>query len=136
VWGFDETILEECGADCPNQDEYVLDIVDHVLHRYPNATAALVSHARDLVIRTFYGFGENGCSTFLNALTGRQFTQGLLDFRAFLGDRTNFGTYYMSGTGHTCLGGDCFYDTVVGNVALTTFVGELLAGRTSHIGPP
>jgi cysteine-rich repeat protein len=136
MWGLDATVLEECGTDCPHPDDYVLDLTAHVLKRYPRAVAALFSNTADGTIRTFYGFGNNQCNAIVSSVPAADYLAGLTQVRNFVTERSStFGTYYVEGNEHTCIGDDCFYEMVVDGVALTDFVADLLEGSTSHVGP-
>jgi hypothetical protein len=46
-----------------------------------------------------------------------------------------FGTFYMSGTSHTCLRGPCYQGTQVNGVSTASWLGDLLAAKGRHIGP-
>ncbi len=136
MWGFDATVLAECGDACPDGDDYVLDLTGHMLARYPDSVGALVSNTEDGVIRTFYGFGNSDCDAWVGSLPADDFRAGLEELRDFVDDRSpTFGSYSIEGNGHTCIGSDCFYETVVDGVPLTDFVRDLLDGITSHVGP-
>jgi cysteine-rich repeat protein len=136
TWGFDATLLAECGESCPNPDDYVLDLTAHMLSRYPDAVGALISYTTDSVIRTFYGFGRSDCSAIIGSVPEESYTNGLMDLRDFVDARSaTFGSFYIEGSSHTCLGGDCFYETTIEGVPLTQFVSDLLDGNTSHVGP-
>lgn len=136
AWGLDHTTLADCGPDCPNPNDSLLDMTGHVIKRYPDGRAALFSNSADPVISYFYGFGLNQCNSNLASLSPDVFDQGLLGFRSFVDARTdNFGTYYVpGGTSHTCLGGGCFYTMAVDGVALTDYLSALLQGNVSNVG--
>lgn len=137
VWGLEETILADCGADCPDENDYVLDMAVHLMHTLPDNYGGLFSNTRDATIRTFYGYGEDDCDPGAVPMTpGDAFEAGLMDFRdAALAEGPNFGTYYLTGIGHTCLRGPCFYLTEVDGTRLTEWVGDLLEGHAAHVGP-
>jgi hypothetical protein len=138
TWGMDQTILADCGSNCPNASDFVLDLGVHLVRRYPDNMGGLFSHFQDGIIRYFYGFGQNDCSPSIlqPLLPADEFEMGLLEFRSTIrAETSHFGTYYVTGAGHTCIGSGCFYSTIVGGTALNEWVGELLAGRTSHVGP-
>jgi hypothetical protein len=142
LWGFDNTILADCGGNCPNSDDYVLDLAGHLVHRYPDGIGGLFSNTQDGIIRLFYGYGNDDCGGG-GVVSEEVFEAGLMDFREYVTERSStFGTYYLEGSGHTCvgpltgdLGGECFYDTEVDGVPLTEWVADLLDGVASHVGP-
>jgi cysteine-rich repeat protein len=136
LYGFERSMLADCGAACPNGDDYVLDLSENLVTRYPDATGGLFSHTEDYIIRLFYGFGLGDCALNPLLMPTDAFGAGLDHFRGFIGQRTDrFGTFYAEGWEHTCIVGDCFYETVAEGVALTDWVGELVSGSTSHVGP-
>jgi hypothetical protein len=137
LWGFDDTILADCGTDCPTSDDYVLDLAGHIVQRYPDRFGGLFSNTGDFVIRLFYGYGNNDCNPgLLDTVSTADFEAGLQRFRTYISDETsNFGTYYLDGAGHTCLGGVCFYNTDVDGQPLTDWVADLLDGVATHVGP-
>jgi hypothetical protein len=135
LWGFDESILADCGAEC-STDNYVIDMTDHLLRHAPDRVGGLFSHRQDFIIRFFYGFSFNDCAGTL-PMRAEVFEDGLADFRAFIPGRAdNFGTFYIDGENHTCITNqDCFYGTEAEGVPLTDWVGDLLDGTTGHVGP-
>lgn len=134
LWGLDQTILADCGTDCPTSDDYLIDWAEHLASSHPNRTAGLISSRRDIVIRAFYGQGSNNCTGIL-PIVGTLFEAGLDDFKAQLIPYGNFGTYYISGTSHTWIGGGSFYSTTVDGVPLSTWFGDILAGTVAHVTP-
>lgn len=156
VWGFDNSFLADCGADCPRSDDYVYDWIRHLLATHakgpfaPKFMGGLISWTGDSIIRTFYGFGANNCMSPVSIAVGQaQFEAGLYDFRAMVQPRTDlFGTYYASGTSHTFLMQDSsglfqgtgllggLYDTKVSGVKLVDWMNDLLAHKqAAHVGP-
>jgi hypothetical protein len=164
LWGLDKTILKDCGGDCPNSSNYLVDYARHVGKTYPNVPFGLLESTEDAVISQFFGFGADSCSQ-LNAGTpptsvpGPTFTMGLADLRSKLDDLPNFGSFIFTGTQHTSIGGTMTLDNGVtgavdtlttpdGGIAdggpaadggatvhLTDWISALLAGKTSNVGP-
>ena len=136
MWGFEKTILADCGKDCPNQDDYLLDFVKHIAESYGDRTHGLISSTEDETIRTFYGYGKNDCNVPLfDPLSGSVFSEGLLDAREKFSAYDNFGTYFLRGTTHTYLRGSSFYNLEINGVKLTDWVKDLLEGNATHVGP-
>jgi cysteine-rich repeat protein len=134
LWGFEGSILADCGAEC-SPDDYVIDMTDHLVRHAPDRVGGLFSHRQDFVIRFFYGFGDQDCSRSL-PISPQVFEAGLDDFRGFIQDRAdNFGTFYIDGEDHTCISGSCFYAAEADGVPFTDWVADLLDGTTSHVGP-
>ena len=137
LWGFDSTLLAECGADCPNRDDYETDLTRHLVKKRPNGVGGLVSALSDSVITIFYGFGLNNCNpaTPLPMMPASEFAAGLADFRDLVGElTTHFGTFYVADTHHTWLG-DSHFQTVVNGVKLEDWVGQMIQGQTSNVAP-
>jgi hypothetical protein len=116
VWGFDKTVLADCGADCPDPTNYTLDAVIHTAKAYPKIPFGLLDDTDDSVITLFYGFGANNCASTIipTPLTQATFTAGLLDERTKLqaAGVTNSGSFIFQGTAHTSLGASSTYDAV------------------------
>jgi hypothetical protein len=155
VWGFDNTILKDCGEACPTKDDYVMDWMQFMLNKYGHRASSeyrvgLLSHSSDAVISLFYGFGANNCTAVApTPLSSAQFEAGLLDMRSRARAQTDtFGAYIADGWAHTFLmldGVGAFsgvfplgglYDTEVNGVKLTDWISALL-DRTSvsNVGP-
>jgi cysteine-rich repeat protein len=144
VWGLDGTFLAECGADCPNPNDFALGAITHLQRLYPDATVGLFSNTGDTVIRTFMGFGwgngrANNCAGLPIIVPTRAYTDGLLALRARFGSRASFffngPTGSGFGLGHTTLRGPSFYTTSVGGVTVAQWVGDVIAGRVRQVGP-
>jgi hypothetical protein len=136
VWNLDATILADCGADCPDHDDWALDVMMHTVKRSTASVTGLYSSVHDLVIRTFYGFGNDDCSAALGVVDADVYQTELMSLRQMTAPPgAIYGTYYVDGTGHTCLRGPCFSTTVTNGVSLATWLGALLAGRATHVGP-
>jgi Pectinacetylesterase len=142
LWGFDKTILAECGADCPDHTNYTLDATIHAAKQFPNVPLGLVEDTDDSVITLFYGFGNNNCTAALASVSATMFTAGLLDSRMKLAAYSNFGSFIFQGTAHTSLGATSTYDTVMAGggdaatVQLSDWVKALVNGGTvTNVGP-
>ena len=46
-----------------------------------------------------------------------------------------FGTFYIPGNSHTILRSGNFYSTNVGGKTVPQWIGDLINGTTSHVGP-
>src|SRR5262249_39591433 len=98
-------------------------------------TMGLISSTQDGVISTFYGYGTNDCTS-STPLPGATYEQGLDDLRAhYFSASGRWGTYFINSTNHTWLLGPGFYTTSVNGTALSTWVGDLIAGKASNVGP-
>ncbi|HUS30686.1 MAG TPA: pectin acetylesterase-family hydrolase [Kofleriaceae bacterium] len=139
TWGLDKTVVKECGADCSGAT-FVEETFDHMRQEFPNMKGGLFSSTGDQTIRTFAGYGWSGgynmCKDTPSAATTTVYTAGLNALRTKVqGEGGNFGTYYISGSSHTILRSANFYTTQAGNVMLTKWIGDTLAGTPAHVGP-
>jgi hypothetical protein len=137
LWGFDGTVLADCGADCPNPNDYAIDWAKHLAEKYPNSKSGLISATADGVITLFYGYGQNNCTGSLaTPVPAAQFEAGLLAFRQEMDAYDNFGTYYINSTTHTWIGGGGFYTTTVGGTRLVDWFRDIVDGTAAaDVGP-
>jgi hypothetical protein len=137
LWGFDSTFLKDCGAACPNPNDFAVDWAIYLADKYHNATAGIISSTQDAVISTFFGFGADDCTTAIPNMPAEDFTAGLMDLRSRIESHKNFSTYYIESTNHTWLGTDStFYDTTVGGVRLVDWVTTLVNMKVpAHVSP-
>jgi hypothetical protein len=140
IWGLEGSVLKDCGADCPNQDDFEIDYTKHVAARSSERMAGLISSTADMVITLFYGYGQNDCMG--NAATpvgAAEFKAGLLEYRDILKTiYPNYGTYYIEDSKHTWIGDDGFYTTVTGanSRPLVDWVADIVNGKAvTHEGP-
>jgi hypothetical protein len=135
VWGLDKTVLADCGGDCGDSSQYLVDFTWHLAKSYPSARFALVDSTGDAVISVFFGYGANDCGEFAY-MPPDSYAAGLEDIRARLADRANFGAFVFSGTDHTTLLTAATFDTrAVWDLNLTTYIAGLLGGQVANIGP-
>jgi hypothetical protein len=141
TWGFEDTFLKDCGADCPDHTNFSLDWALHLTKMFPNAKSGLIDTTDDSIITLFYGFGVNNCaapgSTFPAPMAAADYKAGLLDTRAKLMAKTqNFGTYYIEGTQHTWIETDSFYTEKVGTESMVDWATNIVNGTSAdQVGP-
>ncbi|MFT3923732.1 MAG: pectin acetylesterase-family hydrolase [Myxococcales bacterium] len=141
LWGLDNSMLKDCGTDCPNQNDFVLDFSKHLAKTYGDRKSGIIEASEDGVITRFFGVGQNECTgSFVGAgIPGPTFTEGLLDFRAQLAPYPNFYTYFPSGDKaqqHTWLTSNSLYEYKVGDVAMIDWVTAIINGEaTVNAGP-
>lgn len=145
TWGLDDTILAECGADCTDPNDFATGVLAHFDRLYPDAHVGLFSNTGDTVIRTFMGFGwydgmHDHCTGI--APTSVPFTDyenGLLALRTTYASRASFYLNGASGTGfglgHTTLCTASFYTPLTGGVAVSDWVGDVIDGTITQVGP-
>lgn len=136
LWNLDATVLADCGTDCPDGGDFFLPYARKVMEAYPDATFGLMDSTDDDTMTQFFGFGANDCApvTFPTPLTATEFDAGLMDIRNQLSNEPNFGTFYFAGTQHTSLESN-FATQAVDAVSMQSWVGELVDGGVSHVGP-
>jgi hypothetical protein len=150
LWGFDKTVLADCGSDCPDPTNYTIDATIHTAKKYPNIPFGLVEDTDDSVITLFYGFGMNNCAASFGVVTGQMFTAGLLDERTKLAAAgvTNAAGFIFQGTAHTSLHASTFDTVMAGGgstdggaeagapVVLSSWVTNLVNnGVVTNVGP-
>ncbi|MFO0553876.1 MAG: pectin acetylesterase-family hydrolase [Polyangiaceae bacterium] len=138
VWGLDNTVLAECGADCPDWNDFAAGFIEHVSNRYPNARVGVFSNTADMVIRSFMGFGwedgqYNHCTGTPSPVPASVYEDGLLALRDTYETRAS--SYLLFGIGHTVLRSPTFYATVVDGVSVEDWVGAVINGEIQHVGP-
>jgi len=140
TWGFDKTLLAECGTDCSDPTKFIGDTFDHVRKKFPNLHAGLFSSVADQTIRAFAGYGWAGgynmCGTIPTAVTATVYQTGLTQLRdheATVG--AGFGTYYIAGSSHTILRSSAFYTTKIGTTTIPQWIDSTIAGTSANLGP-
>jgi Pectinacetylesterase len=141
TWGFEKTVLADCGSDCTDTSDYTIDATIHTAKMYPNIPFGLVEDTADSVITLFYGFGANNCAGIPAPLSGATFTKGLLDSRMKLAAYPNVGGFIFQGMDHTTLAGANYDTRMAGGgdaatVKLTDWVSTLVnSGTVTNVGP-
>ncbi len=146
VWGLDDTILAECGGDCPDLDDFASGTIAHALAKYPEMRFGLFSNTADTVIRLFMGFGwgdgmHDNCGGVPVSVPPKVYEEGLLALRAQYMETAS--TYYIGqtqvlynfGQGHTVLRTPSFWTTVIDGVPLPEWVSGVIDGEIAHVGP-
>jgi hypothetical protein len=138
TWGFEDSLLRDCGADCPNPNDYSIPYTAHVARKFGDHLGGLIETTGDGTITFFYGFGGNDCmNAFPTPVPAATFEAGLLDYRAQimeLGD--GLGTYFIAGTQHTWISGPSFYTQETDGVKLVDWYRDIVEGTgAAHVGP-
>jgi hypothetical protein len=138
LWGFDDSFLKDCGADCPNPNDFSIPYTLHVAKKFPDRMGGLIETTADSVITLFYGYGTDNCNgSFLTPMTPEDFEAGLLDYRATLQSiDANLGTYFIDDTQHTWLAGGSIYTHTTGGVRMIDWITDIIEGTAAaHVGP-
>jgi hypothetical protein len=138
TWGFDGSILKDCGTACPDPDNYELDYTKFVIDSVTNAgfkvQGGLLDSNDDGVISLFYGYGTSNCTgNFTTPVPAATYDAGLDDFRTFIQTVTpNYSTYYPASTQHTWIAGPTFYTEAIDGTTIAQWFGNIVAGKPAQ----
>lgn len=139
TWGYDESILKDCGASCPNKDDYTMDYGLFLGKTFGNRFSGLIETTGDFIISGFFGIGANNCTgslLFGPRVPAADFESGLLEFREKVKQYSSFGTYFPKGDQHTWLMGPSFYTSKIGDTTMVNWVTDIINEKgTKHVGP-
>jgi hypothetical protein len=138
TWGFDDSLLKECGSECPNPSDYAMDYAKFLGHHYADRMAGLLESDTDSVISAFYGYGSNDCTgSILTPVAGATFTAGLEDLRsALVPIDANFGMYFPDSSQHTWLADSSLYSETQGGVSLVSWFSNIVNDvSVAQVGP-
>jgi hypothetical protein len=134
LWNLEATLPAGCGCTTPNGGG-IVNYVTYLADRWPNSQMGLISSTHDAVISAFFGYGTNDC-TASTPIPPDVYAAGLQDLRQnYMSKSGLWGTYFIDSIQHTWLLGPGFYTTVVNGKALPAWIGDLLAGQPSNVGP-
>jgi hypothetical protein len=134
VFGFDNSIIAECGADCVGQANYFAAAAKHSMAK-ATAAAGLISATGDDTIRLFFGYGTANCLGIPISVPVADYKTGLANIKSDL-SAYDFGAFIYGGTNHTVLSGSKFYSTSVGGQSAAQWVRGIVDSDTvSNIGP-
>jgi len=134
LWNMDTTVGVDCAGACSSTATFFMDFAKHVAKTSPARTLGLVESTDDGTIRNFFGFSDDSCQAFAPE-DGGLFAAGLTDIRTQFASDSTFGSFYFPGTDHTSLEDPVFYTRTAGTTPLTTWVGQMIAGSASNVGP-
>jgi hypothetical protein len=147
TFGFDKTFLKDCGADCPDPNDYAFGYVKHLVKTYPSRRFAMVEAIADATVRAAFGYTAADCNVDITQaptpMDAAAFGAALLDMRTQLaalvpdGGTTNFGSFYLPGEQHGWLTvSDSLYTGTAGGVALKDWLSEYVDGAApTNVGP-
>jgi hypothetical protein len=133
LFGLDAALPAGCTGCFTDSGDGLSNLYAYLGATYPDARFGLLSTTGDLVIRTFYGYGRNGCDPMpAFPITVADYGAGLYELREGL--PANWATYYADGPLHAILAS---YPVLsVDGVPLRSWVNDLVAGDVSHVAPP
>jgi len=138
TWGFDQSVLNDCGAACPDKDDFMQSYALAMTRTFQDRPSGLIESTRDSVITAFFGAGLNECTgtALLNSVPGDVFEADLLAFRDKNKEFANFGTYLPGGGKHTWLSDNMFYNARAGGVNLVDWFAKIVNGQApGNAGP-
>jgi hypothetical protein len=144
-WGWGKTIHPSCESCDLDGGNVVRPLLDTVLNRRPESRFALLSTDEDGVIKTFFAYGLNDCSS-LNGggfalpqvYPQGKFPAGLAELRERILPFDNAALFQIVGGGHVLTAtSNAWNNTEVDGVTLLDFTKAFLADDASfgHVGP-
>ncbi|MCA9718972.1 MAG: hypothetical protein H6713_17715 [Myxococcales bacterium] len=142
LYNLGDTIPADCD-DCFQPDGGgISNLGAYIANKHHDQTLGLISSERDLIIRTFFGYGlqkpgGEQCpeGIFELPMNGDHFEAGIYALRDGLAEHDNWGSYLMGGTSHTYLSFLSYYTKSVNGILLIDWIRNMLEGQTSHVSP-
>jgi len=122
TWNVNKNLPVDC--PCNNDEGNLVSVWKYMQAKYPQDSFSLISSQSDLVISTFFAYGNNDCSTVLPI--GYTKLQAGLDFLA-----PKLSVYQIPGSEHCHTSSAEFYSRVVNNQALYQWIGQLIDSSKS-----
>jgi hypothetical protein len=117
LWNLNKNLPADC--PCNNDDGNLESAWEYMKNKYPHDSFSLISSQSDIVISTFFSYGDNDCSTLVPV--GYNKLKAGLDALS-----SKLAVYQIPGSVHTHTSSAEFYSRVVDNQALYQWVGQLL----------
>lgn len=133
TWGFDRTILVECGADCPSQDDFELDWLKHVAKTHATRFQGFLSSEGDSTMRSAFDPGTNGCKGD-QKLSVADFRAALVEMKQQLAPYPHLSMFVFPGEDHTTISTPYFFTRKAGDATVTDWTASLLAGTATNAG--
>jgi hypothetical protein len=136
----EQTFLADCGAACPNPNDYWMDYGVFLAKTFADRPTGLICATEDLVERALFGIGVDRCTAafdLLNpAVPAPPFTADLLTYRKKIEPFANASTFYPAIDTHTFIVFDEFYTKTAGGVRLIDWFAKIVNGQSpGHAGP-
>ena len=133
VWGLDETLPSDCHECRSPNGGGLVNYLDFLKNKYPNAHLGFISTTHDISTRIFYSVGFDDC----RALKGlppihqqerakKNLEEGLTDFRQNYIEPYGWQSYFSGGERHTFTGDESMYESVHEQVRLVEWIQRLL----------
>lgn len=135
TWNLDGTVLDECPTCDPT--DFATDFLQHVIDNYPDVRYGLFSNTSDAIISTYMGAGwgngqHDNCEGLPLPVPALTYAEDLFAIRAL--HETEASSFYVLGIGHTVLRVG-FNITSVDGTSVPEWIGQVLDGQISHVGP-
>lgn len=138
TWGFKDSLLLECGSECPDPTDYVMDYAKFLGRHYSDRMVGLLDSDTDSIISAFYGYGTSNCTgSLLTPIPGATYTAGLEDFRSeIMPIDPSFGTYFPDSSQHTWIADSSLYSETQGGVTLISWLSNIVNDvSVAQVGP-
>jgi len=138
LWGFDDTLPQDCDECFPSSGGGMSGLARFLGEKYPKHQLGLVSSTGDLIIRFFFGYGNDQCMPQTINIPAAQFEAGLVDLRDnYVDEPAGAWSTYLVGDSdhHVFMYGPAFENTSVDGVEFRAWFRSLLKGEADHVGP-
>jgi hypothetical protein len=138
TWGLDDSVLRDCGAACPNKNDFTQTYALAMTRTFKDRPSGLIESVQDGIISRFFAAGNNNCtgSALIQQVPIDAYQADLLAFREKAKEFPSFGTFLPSGTKHTWLADDGFYTAAAGGVTLVDWFAKIVHGEPpGNAGP-
>jgi Pectinacetylesterase len=140
LYAAEQTFLGDCGAACPNENDYWWDFGLFLAQTFRDRPSGLIASTEDAVERALFGIGNDGCTGTLDFFNPRippaALRSEILAYREQVKRFPNFGTFYPEGDLHTLIAFDEFYTASAGGVKLVDWFAKIVNGQPpGHAGP-
>jgi hypothetical protein len=142
LFNFDATLPAGCTQCFQDNGGGIYNLGHYMAQKHADQTLSLITSERDLVIRTFFGYGiqnqggeECPAGIFELPMDGAFYEDGIYTLRTMMSAHENWGTYIMGGTTHTYLSFPDYYLKTVNGIRMVDWVANILEGQPSHVSP-
>ena len=136
TWGLDQVMPPDCPDCLTDNGGGMAQYYAYLADRYPDAHFGLVASSRDRILRIFFGYGNDDCTTLGIPDLGEDVMKNAVTdlHQDVLAGR--FATYVVDSDVHVWTATPAFYTVESAGVPLTTWVDAFLAGEAYDVVPP
>ncbi|MCA9691776.1 MAG: pectin acetylesterase-family hydrolase [Nannocystaceae bacterium] len=144
LYNLADTLPADCDECFAPDGGGIYHLGEFLADKHQGQALGLISSERDLVIRTFFGYGMQEAGgeqcpegIFELPMNGDHFEEGLYHLRDdIFGDDPAWGSYLMPGVEHTYIFNPlAYYTKQVNGIRMVDWVENHLAGNTAHVSP-